>query len=149
MRPLALRIAPYAVLAVIAGVSGWMVNGWRLGANINALKADHATQLAKSTQDSRNRELELQRSADAQRRHKDAQIKTISDRLASVIDGLRDRPSRDVPSPTGTCAGATGAGLLREDAEFLAREAARADQAVEMLNYCIAQYSTAQGLSRK
>ncbi len=149
MHPLALRIAPYAVLAVLAWVTGWTVNGWRLGAKINAIKAEHATLMAKSTQEARNREIELQRSADAQRRHKDAQIKTINTRLAAAIDSLRNRPSRDVPGITGTCPGATGAELLREDAEFLAREAARADQTVEMLNYCIAQYSTAQGLSRK
>jgi hypothetical protein len=150
MYPLALRIAPYAVLAVLAGVTGWTVNGWRLGANINALKAEHATLLAKSTQDARNRELELQRSADAQRRHKDAQIKTINTRLAAALDSLRDRPSRnDLPADAPACSGATGAELSRESASDIVREAARADQTVEMLNYCIAQYSTARDLSRK
>jgi hypothetical protein len=146
--PIALRIAPYGVLAVLAGVTGWTVNGWRLGANINALKAEHATLLAKSTQEARNRELELQRSADAQRRHKDAQIKNVNARLTAALDGLRDRPGRE-SSPAGTCSGATGADISKEDAGFLTREAARADQTVEMLNYCIAQYSTARDLSRK
>jgi hypothetical protein len=34
------------IAAVIAGVSGWTANGWRLNAQIDRMVADHATQLA-------------------------------------------------------------------------------------------------------
>lgn len=60
-------------------------------------------------------------------------LSEVADRdrkLGIALDSLRDRPSRpsgvsETPSPG--CAGANGAELSRADAEFLVREAARAD----------------------
>lgn len=51
--------------------------------------------------------------------------------LGSALDGLRSRPERPAggmpADPRTACAGASGAELSRADAEFLVREAARAD----------------------
>lgn len=66
-------------------------------------------------------------------------LKSNNDRLAALVDSLRKRPSRQsgsagskAPGSGKTC---TGAELSREDAEFLAREAARADRILEERNY--------------
>lgn len=122
---------------------GWVVNGWRLEARIADLKASYAKAYADAQKAARSREIALQTQADAQRKKKDDQIKNINSRLAAALDGLRDRPTRnDMPPAAGTCGAATGAELSRPDAEFLAGESARADEAVAMLNYCIAQYNS-------
>ena len=66
----------------------------------------------------------------------------------------RHRPLAEYPSlqkkstvnrsdPTGACPAATGAQLSREDAEFLAREAARADAVVAGLKACQTTYRAA------
>ena len=67
----------------------------------------------------------------------------------------RHRPLAEYPSlqkkstvnrsdPTGACPAATGAQLSRQDAEFLAREAARADSVVVSLKACHQVYGTAE-----
>lgn len=79
-------------------------------------------------------------------------------RLNADLAGLRDRAERRANADTegagtvGQCAGASGAELSRPDAEFLTREAARADDAAERLNQCNADYDTVRaainGLAR-
>lgn len=70
-------------------------------------------------------------------------------KLADVIAGLRNRPDRPPTSavPPATPAsqpGATGAELYRPDAEFLIREAARADRQQDALRECYANLDIAQ-----
>lgn len=78
-------------------------------------------------------------------RKKDEEIKAINSRLDSALSSLQHRPSRTDNTPTpgarGTC---TGAELLREDGEFLAREAARADKILKERNYYYEQYERAR-----
>ena len=59
---------------------------------------------------------------------------------------MRERPLRgaNVPGTAGACPPATGAQLSREDAEFLAREAARDDAVVARLKACHQVYSDAK-----
>ena len=66
------------------------------------------------------------------------EVSAISARLADAISQLRKRPERhDLPeAPTPACKGATGADLSGPDAEFLAREAARADALRAALEQC-------------
>ena len=66
-----------------------------------------------------------------------------ADRLADIIaerdaalEQLRQRPDRVPEAATTECQGATGAELSRPDAEFLTREAARADQLRQALKSC-------------
>jgi hypothetical protein len=136
-------IAPYAVVMVAGIAVGWQVNGWRLEARISGLKASYAEAYAKAEADARKREQELRVSADKLRKDKDARIQSINSFLAIALNSLRNRPSRnDLSADSSSCAGATGAELSRESASDIIREAARADQTVEMLNYCIAQYNS-------
>jgi len=67
----------------------------------------------------------------------------VQHHLDVAIISLRDRPKRSATlpdTPRVECAGASGRELSREDAEFLAREAARADTLRVGLEACYAAY---------
>lgn len=117
-------------------------------------KAEQYAAYAKGQELARQKEQQLQADADRLRRDKDAQIRNINARAAALANSLRDRDSR--ATATDSTAGHTSAGqtgsrctgseLSREDAEFLAGEAARADQLRAALRQCVAQY---ESLDRK
>ena len=69
---------------------------------------------------------------------KNAQIRNINNQLVDAISELRKRPSRTTEASTGQSG--TGASLFAEDAIFLRREAARADELRAGLEACYAQY---------
>ncbi len=134
---------------LVAFTTGWIINGWRW--NTAALKLAVAQTQARidAEQKSRNQERALQAAADKARNIKDAEIEIIRSQLDAALVSLRERPLRsaDLPSAPGTFPPATGAQLSREDAEFLAREAARADQVVADLNACHTVYETRRSLT--
>ena len=86
----------------------------------------------------REKEHQYQADADKIRKDKDAQINAINSQLVDAISSLRSRPS----SATKTINGqdCNGAALSAPDAEFLIREAARADKIRVGLESCYAQY---------
>lgn len=138
-------IGRYAIIGVIGCIIGWIVNGWRLNTSINQYKASIAASEARLIQEYRNKEQRLQEASNALRKAKDNEIKTITNRLNATLDELRQRQDRiNLSGTTRTCSGATGAELSRQDAEFLARIAAEADQAVAERNMCIQQYKNAR-----
>jgi len=142
------------VLAVAAAGGAGLYQGHDLGmAEVQqkwdkeraAQEAEHAAAQAAA----REKEQELQANADQLRKEKDREIRDLNARAAALTNSLRDRPTRPtaeasaLPSTASAgCAPAscTGAGLSREDAEFLAREAARADELRSSLRQCLAQY---------
>ena len=85
-----------------------------------------------------DKEVQSQEDADKIRKEKDAQIANINNQLADALISLRNRPSRSQGSSNGQ--GATGLSLSAEDAAFLDREAARADQLRTALDACYKQY---------
>lgn len=96
----------------------------------------------------RQREQALQDRADQIRQEKNREIADLSRRNAALADSLRNRPERPAASQTPTPASAgpdtqscTGRELYRPDAEFLVREAARADQIRITLAACEAAYT--------
>ena len=98
-----------------------------------------------------NAQIELQQSFDNIQKDKDAKIKNLNARVASLTRSLQERPSR--PESSGvpdnsrieeTPKGATGAQLYRQDGEFLAREAARAELIKEELLGCYKSYDAAK-----
>jgi hypothetical protein len=133
----------YGGLLAAGVLIGWITNGWRLNASIASLQASYAEERGRVLQEVRNREKSLFESSERIRKDRDAKIRNLDGRLRTVTAELQQRQKRDSRESTDTaaCSGATGAELSREDAEFLAREASRADQVVENLNYCIAQYN--------
>lgn len=95
--------------------------------------------------EARARERQLQEKANAAIRKQTADLEANSARLQSQLIGLRNRPNRpiilpNVPRPT--CEGATGSELSRADAEFLIREAARADAIRAGLTACYSLIDT-------
>jgi hypothetical protein len=106
---------------------------------------------AQAQEAARVKEQSLQAQADRLREEKDNEIRNLNARAAALTNSLRDRPSRTatiastVPSSTGlscpalTC---TGAELSREDGEFLAGEASRADELRAALKQCYKQYES-------
>jgi len=64
------------------------------------------------------------------------ETRAINDSLSRDIIRLRKRPSRSEPPARVDCPRTTGATLLREDAGFLRREAARADRLRAALKAC-------------
>ena len=86
------------------------------------------------------KEHQYQADTDKIRTEKDAQIKAINDQLVDAISELRKRPSRSEQAANGQ--GCNGSSLYAEDAEFLIREAARADEIRVGLDACYKQYES-------
>lgn len=88
---------------------------------------------------------EIKTIAAQQQKVSNEKIANLNKSLATAIAGLSDRPSRpsstDVPNDTSITIGATGAELYRPDAEFLIREATRAEKVRIQLETCTAQYN--------
>lgn len=135
-------VAKYLGLVVIGLVIGWTINGWRLNASIASLKASHAKEVSTYYEGAREAEIALIEAVKKIRKERDNEIKDLNSRLGSALSGLQQREARSSSADTArACSATTGAELSKEDAEFLAREAARADTIVSYLNYCVAQYN--------
>lgn len=117
----------YAIIAMVAVTlfCGGFVNGC-------------SYQQSKAEKVIRDKEHEYQAAADTIRKEKDAQIKVINTQLVDAISELRKRPSRT--SETSAGSSCNGTSLYAEDAEFLVREAARADEIRVGLEACYKQY---------
>jgi len=117
----------YAIYALVAVTlfCGGFVNGC-------------SYQQSKAEKTIRDKEHQYQSDADLIRIQKDAQIKVINTQLVDAISSLRSRSSNATKTINGQdCNGAT---LSSTDAEFLVREAARADQIRVGLQACYNQY---------
>ena len=86
----------------------------------------------------RAKEIQQQVATDEIKKAKDAQIRDINSKLVDAISQLRSRSS--IPTKTLNGQDCNGATLSSPDAEFLVREASRADQIRVGLEACYAQY---------
>ena len=123
------KIGLCAALLFLAGYIGFSLEAARFNSYKQAQQA--ATQALQE---------QHQAAADQIRKDKDAQITSINAQLVDAISELRKRPSRTQASSNGQ--GGTGAALSAEDAEFLTREAARADIIRTGLSACYQQYDS-------
>lgn len=144
--------AAVVLVAAVAGGSGYLKGAAAGRAEIrqewDQEKARAAEEYAKAQAAAREKEQQLQAQADQLREETNAKLKEANTRAAALADSLRKRPERTA-APSGAAetavagqgaAGCTGAILPREDATFLAGEAARADQLRAALAQCYAQY---------
>ena len=105
-------------------------------------RADLAEEITAATDkaaaDARAKEKELQRAANEITQKQMDDMAAINAGLVDDIIRLQSRKSRaDLPETTqATCQGATGRELSSNDAEFLTREAARADTIRAALKAC-------------
>ena len=121
----------YAILAIVGAVlfCGGFVNGC-------------SYQQSKSERTIRDKEHQYQSDSDKIRIDIDAQIKVINNQLVDAVSQLRSRSSSATKTINGQdCNGAT---LSAPDAEFLIREAARADEIRIGLQACYRQYDAIQ-----
>ena len=119
----------YAIIAMVSVVlfCGGFVNG----CSYQQSKAEKAV---------RDKEHQYQADADKIRTDKDAQLKVINTQLVDAISQLRSRTSNATKTVNGQdCNGAT---LSAPDADFLIREAARADEIRIGLQACYDQYES-------
>lgn len=149
-----------AATAAIIG-AGWWAYTWAYNRGADSVqslwdaeKQDIADQNAQLKADADKTTTALRDKADQLRRTKDAQINRLNADLATALDSLRDRPSRTgdggVPKDTGTgtALGCTGAGLLRDDANFLAWYGAQTKRITLQLAQCQAEHASARDAIR-
>lgn len=113
-------------------------------ADFDAYRIAQTQALQKAEAEHRAKEQEWQEAANQTTKAKDEAISNIHARLDDALGELRKRPTRPasgaVPASSCNGQGATGAGIYAEDAGFLVRESARADQLRVALGACYSQY---------
>lgn len=125
--------SPYLIIAALLALIGAY-----LGGNYHGHQAERTEWTARiekeradAAQAARTEEQAKQEKANAILTKQSADLRRINQRLLSDLSELRNRPERSAgvsEAPRASCAGGTGAELSRPDAEFLAGEAARADE---------------------
>jgi Tfp pilus assembly protein PilO len=119
-------IAGLLAVLIVGGI------GFSLGySRLTAYKLAQAQETAKI-------EAQYQTQAAQIEKEKNDKIASINAQLADALVQLHNRPSRPPKADTTACG--TGSALYADDAEFLIREAARADQIRAGLDACYKQY---------
>jgi hypothetical protein len=110
-------------------------------------RAKQAAAHAKQVEEYRGKEQALQALVDGFKRKSQNEINRITRERDALVVSLRERPeartnscSAPTAEGTGPAVGASGAGLSRPDAEFLAGYAADAARANESLKMCLDAY---------
>ncbi len=140
-----------AVIAIGAAAGGGYYKGNTAGkAEVQQAwdkeKAAQYAAYAKGQEEARQREQQLQATADKLRQEKDRETRDLLARNTALANSLRDRPARPTetnPVPSATSNGpsaCTGKQLYREDGEFLVRLSREADDLRLALKQCYAQY---------
>lgn len=91
----------------------------------------------------RKAEQGLQAAMDAATKRHVEEVRRIANERDAALDRLRNRPERLPEASRTACTGSTGRELSAEDAGFLVREAARADEYREAAIECQAAYGRA------
>jgi len=136
--------------AKIIALAAFLVALWAFHEYDKAQAVNEVVEQAeKASKEYKERTERGQKTLDASHRsalkEKDAKINSIERNLRSDIERLRNREVRPnvvtITETRGTC---TGTGLYREDAEFLTREAARAEKVRIERDYFWQQYENAR-----
>lgn len=136
--------------AKIIALAAFLVALWAFHEYDKAQAVNEVVEQAeKASKDYKERTERVQKTLDASHRlalkEKDVKISSIERNLRSDIERLRNREVRpNVVTITETRETCTGTGLYREDAEFLTREAARAEKVRIERDYYWQQYENAR-----
>lgn len=130
-----LPITTYIKLAAVAAVLLLTFYfGWHLrDTDFQSYKAKQSIEMQKLQEDYQTKAAKIES-------EKNAQIRIINSQLVDAISELRKRPSRTTEAGNGQSG--TGSSLFAEDAIFLTREAARADEIRAALDACYKQYDS-------
>lgn len=142
--------------AAFLGVKFWEHRLVQQGDQAGYARAVSQAQKAadKARADAETKTRQLQTEADQARKDKSDALDELGRTHRALAERLRQRPARPTggaglpaPASTGPAAGGcNGAQLYREDGEFLAREAARADTIRIELQACHAAYERARSV---
>jgi hypothetical protein len=148
-----LRLNPYPYVFALVALAGLYAGHRVIVANEVAeaveiaetrLNNKHAQALLNAQEINRKIENKLEQHALTQERIKDNEINRITAERDDAIKRLRNRPERpSTPTPpkdSDVVQACTARELYREDAEFLTREAARAQSVIAERNYYYQQY---------
>lgn len=132
---------PWLALASLATAIGMFLAGvwYEAGVKDDEWIAKIQTDVVQATNLALEAERAQQKRVNDALREQAKDARGIADRLSADLERLRQRPDRTRGMPEtdrAACQGATGAELSREDAGFLAREAARADRIRAALRAC-------------
>jgi hypothetical protein len=146
----------YIYLAIFVALTGGLgavhvlLEKKAVSAATNAIELKYKDQLVQALNAKAKSESDLNAyKAQADKDKQDALTK-VSASLTATISSLQQRPTRsDLNSAVASAVASakqacTGAELFREDAEFLAREAARADAVIVERDYYYGQYEHAR-----
>lgn len=137
------RASIIATLIVLGALLG--LHEYDKGQAIARIKKEYADKSAEVITRTERATTALEASHVKEVQEKDEKINRISADLDVAIKRLQHRPLRasnpDTASPTSSCRGSQ---LYREDAEFLTREAARAEQLITQRDYYYREYENAR-----
>jgi hypothetical protein len=143
-------------LALSAGVlaithySAYRLGSQGVQAEFDAYRLEQLEATRKLQEASRGYVDELKTDAEKRIEVKNAELAKINNRLDATLSELRKRAGRgseaNMPNTASAQSICTGRGLFSEDAEFLAREAARADSVKYDLVQCQGQYNKSKEL---
>lgn len=149
---------PWVILGFVVAIISAAGAGYYQGNEAGQAKIQQAWDKERAAQEAeyaaaqaaaREKEQALQANADQLRQEKDREIRNLNARATALANSMRDRQDRPTAqsgavsdtTPAGPIAtGCTGEKLYRPDGEFLAREAARADELRILLKQCRDQY---------
>lgn len=135
------RLVALVAGIAVAGFGGWTARGWKADKDIASLRLTIAQGVEQAQREARNIEQANQGVVNHALYEQNTALAGNAARLQRELERLRNRPERPAgmsEAPRPACAGATGAELSRPDAEFLVREAARADDVRAGLVACYA-----------
>jgi len=142
-------------IALLLGATHWRVYNAGAASVQSSWDKDKAAQaiaLAAAERAARDAEQHLQEAANTYQTERQNEISALRRKHDALVDSLHDRASRGASALPGAASNAkagTGAGLSREDGQFLAGEAARADSLRAALEACYRQYDAAREMTRK
>ena len=115
--------------------------GWNSQRQLEDVKTEYANKVAIANEGAKiaTKALEIQHESAITR--KNNEIKSISNAYAALSASLRQRPERPEPTIyTEAAPSCTGRELYKEDGEFLAREAARAERILAERDFYYERY---------
>ncbi|WP_155638768.1 hypothetical protein [Burkholderia territorii] len=110
------------------------------------IEGAYTEQIVKAYQKKADTELKLNNDLIKANKEKDEKLADVNARYNDLLKRLQNRPSRSTAVAATASAGSscTGAELYREDGQFLAREAARAEQVRIQRDYYYDAYERAR-----
>lgn len=135
-----------AIALGVLGGAGWAIDRNARTSERAQVEAEYKEKLDEAAKAAKKATGELEATLLSTTQERNERVKALHLVIKSLRDELRNRPSRPTdPSPTPPSGEAcTGAQLYREDGEFLAGEAARADAVVIERDYYYKAYENAR-----